>query len=164
MTDTTCPLTDVGNQFQQGQGSVMLKVNKMIADNYAMIGLFVLLMIAGGFIIWYFGNSFASTMYFYYSNKVDTSHAASLGNNSSVPSQDNYVYDDDEVPAPTDIKNYMEPGKKRFVKELEKVHNEYNQALDDQIRSMGRITNDAKVDEKVMYKTHDDYSYENPKY
>jgi hypothetical protein len=161
---TTCPLSGPG-QFTGG-GSIMLKIKKMIADNYAMIGLFVILSIILGFILQYFGKSLYKTIstYYMYRTPKSTTPIPSISNNSKIVAADNYIYDDEEEPTPDDIQKYMEAGKRRFVKDVEIVYDEYNKALDDELRTMGKVTNDAKIDSSIMFKTNDAYNYEINKY
>ena len=161
----TCPLTDP-NAFAGG-GSVMLKIKKMIADNYAMIGLFVILSIALIFIMHYFGKSLYSSISSYYMNKITKpgSPIPAVSNNSGTIAADTYIYDQEEEPVPDDVQNYMDTSKRRFVKEVESVYNEYNVALEDELRtSMGKVTNDAKIDSEILFNTNDNFSYTDNKY
>lgn len=152
----TCGLSDAPSQFT-GNGSILLKINKMIADNYAMLGLFVVIMIVLGLVAYFFGKRLYNTILSYYMNKVDVK-SSSLSNSNSKEF-DNYIYDTDFEPPPDDVLNYMEADKRKFVKDIESIHDEYNKAIETHIRSTGKADVDSRVDASVLFKTHDSYDY-----
>lgn len=148
-----------GDKVVMSVETIAMKVEKMISDNYSMLGLYVVFVIAIGFVIWYFGSSFIKRIRAYYQNKgASEKPVPSISNNMQNPEADNNDYDGNE-PQPDDVKVYMDKGKKKFVTELDSVYKDYNEAVGDFIRSTGKTAEDSDVDAGVLFRTHDDYDY-----
>lgn len=153
-----CPL----KSLEVTASSPIVKIQKMISDNYSMLGLYIVLAFACGVILWYFVKDFFKLISRYLSNK-SAATTTTIANSSYTldKNADDVVYDNDLDPIPQDVQKYMDTSKKTFVKEVEKVYQPYNDALADYITSMGKTENDNKVDSSILYKTHDDFSYKN---
>lgn len=139
----------------------IIKIEKMISDNYSMLGMFIIFLVAIGLIIWYFGSSLTKRLNAYYQNRINVGSATpTISNNVQNPEADNNTYDDDLEPQPDDVKDFMEPGKRSFVKKIDSVYKEYNEAIGDYIRSTGTTDEDGAVDSTILFSTHDTYNYE----
>jgi hypothetical protein len=139
--------------------TIVMKIDKMISDNYSMLSLYVVFIIAMGFIIWYFGSTLVRRIRTYYQNKGKVEDSTpSISNNVHNKEADNNDYDGND-PAPDDVKVYMDSGKKKFVADLDRVYGEYNDAMGDFIRSTGKTDEDGNVDANVLFRTHDEYKY-----
>ncbi len=144
-----CALETSGKQMTS---NVSMKITKMISNNYSMLAIYVVLMIALFIILWFFVKTTWRTLSSYYALKGD------------VPKkniENDYNYDEESLEDPS---KYMDPGKKRFVAEVDKTYRSYNEAMDANIKSSGRVDNDNMMDKSILFRNHDDYSYETTKY
>jgi len=140
--------------------TIVLKINKMISDNYSMIVMYILFLVGIAFIIWYFGKSLIARIAAYNQNKSKiVSGTPTISNNSQNKEADNNNYNGDE-PEPENIKDFMEPAKRKFAKDVEVVYKDYNQAINDFVATTGKADTDGVVDSSVIFKTHDNYKYE----
>lgn len=156
---SSCTL-DKGDTTNTTIETTIMKIEKMISDNYAMILVYVVFAVGIGFVIWYFGSSLIKRIKEYNANKsVKESSTPSISNNSQNAEADNNVYDGTE-PSPDNINDFMEPGKKGFVKQVDQVYKDYNKALKDFITSSGKKDEDAMIDVDLLFKTHDEYKYD----
>jgi len=138
-----------------------IKVRKMIADNYTILFTYLILVGIIAFIIYYFGKQIIVLMRQYFANRTtdDKSTIPASSNSSDTKEADNNNYDPDmEIPLENTY-DYMDPAKQNFVKSIDKVYQDYNQKMDDFVRSIGKTDNDNKVDAGILFKAHDDYRY-----
>jgi hypothetical protein len=123
----------------------------MIADNYTVIGISFLLVLALLVAGKYFGGQLKQTF-------VDFKKAKGyVTAQTTAKPIDDEVYDDDDTV--TDTTRYFGPGKKRFIKEMDAQYNEYNQQKSEYIKTTYNKPSDDVVDKSALYKKYDSYSY-----
>ncbi len=140
--------------------SSLMNIRKMIADNYSILFVYLLLLSIIVFVLYYFGKQLIVLIHQYYANKAtQIKTTLPMSNNTEDAAADSNNYDSDAELPPDNMNDYMEPGKKNFVKSLDKVYQDYNAKMDDFMHSIGKPDNDNKVDSGVFFKAHDDYKY-----
>ena len=133
----------------------------MIADNYFLLSTYVVLVIAIFLVLYYFSKHFITILIEYNNNKpkVDKSHIPSTSGNVDIKDADNNIYDTDAELPPDNPQDYMDLPKRSFVKDLDLKFKDYNEKVSDFMQSIGKETNDNKIDSGVMFARNDNYSY-----
>lgn len=145
---------------------VLQKINYMVNSNITILFILVLVIVVLGFGLYYFTKSLIKTLNNYYRYRVviDTSSSDSLKDKSA----DNEAYpdtsaeqDDDELRMVIDNTNFMPKSKRDFLAKLKIENTEYNREKTEFVtRRLNYQENDDIIDDKIMYKDHDNYSYE----
>ena len=149
-------------------------INNMIYNNWLIIGVFLLLLVALALSLYYFATSLISTISTYNTNRVTLKQFSKGGDSIKDTSADNELYpepidpDDVEpdfnVTPQIDPKKFMPRPKREFISELELQNVDYNKKKSDfLINELNYVENDDVVDDKVLYADYDDYKYGNDK-
>ena len=146
---------------------IMDKIDSMIHANYIVVGIFILILIAFGFALYYFAKSLITTITNYRTyNKELKGEVKGVGSSLKDTSADNEIYiepaspDDAEVETQVDPKKFMPRSRKEFINELETQNKEYNeQKTNYLVNQLNYPENDDIVDERILYKEYDNYKY-----
>ncbi len=153
----TPPCTSCGTKVGDFSGTIhIMKIKRMISENYLMISLCVMMLLVIGYLI-YFAIVQIIESVKVYRKAIKTE--STLSTSKSGNTQDNEVYDTDNPFNPVDPIRYFEPGKAEFVTNLERNYKEYNTLKSDYILSTYERTNDDVIDKTALYKKYDDYDY-----
>lgn len=151
MSSTPC-YTCGGNVADMSGVAQLKRIERLIADNYTVIGLSVGISVLLFIIIWYFGKQMYEVIRNYRKSYISLK--------SSMPSttDDSEIYDDDDKVY--DVAQYFDPGKNDFVKAVETAYKDYNKLKTDYIRTNHMDDNDDTIGKDTMfYKKYDDYQY-----
>jgi hypothetical protein len=145
---STPACSSCGTNVNDFSGEVqILKIKRMISENYLMILICIIMLIILGYLIYFAIKKIVNSVSVY--NKA-------LNKTNVTPTEDSENYDTSQVFNPI---AYFEPGKAEFVGDFEKRYNEYNQTKTDYIKSTYERQNDDIIDKSVLYKTNDNYDY-----
>lgn len=146
--------------------SMMLlkKLDSMIADNYTLLFVLVVIIVIIGLSMLYFINSLKTTLSVWWKNKSERAAGtldslASDNPRSKGDDNNNYYIDPRDDPESTDPFKYAPSSKLAYVKEMDAELSDYNQKKTEYIQEIFNKSNDDKVDRSVMYKDYDDYKY-----
>jgi hypothetical protein len=148
---TSAPCYNCGTNVNDFTGGSQLKrIERMVADNYTIIGIAIITFILLFIVIRYFAKQLYEVIK-NYQNSKKKQQAEKKG------VDDSEIYDEDEPPV--DTSKYMESGKTDFVKDLETAYKDYNKLKGEYIRTNYSKVSDDGIDKTAFYKKHDDYSY-----
>jgi len=146
-----------GNLADLSGTSQIKKIERLIADNYTVIGICIVIVIGLSVIVWHFGSQIYETIKNYKQSVLKFKGTTS----SSKTIEDNEVYDEDAKPY--DTTKYFESGKQDFVKSMETAYKDYNSLKSDYLRTNNKVANDDVVGkDTIFYKKYDDYEYKKP--
>lgn len=161
----SCSACDPGSCGKPADGTVLMKkIEYMIGDNYTLI--FILFLVLGilGLALYYFIKSLKDTLVNYYNakKKVETE---STGDDPRKAKDDNYTYHPTPKEDPEKQGSIPIPGQKgTFATDLEKRYEEVNKQKAEYIRAQyNGKENDDPIDQRTLFKGHDNYSYERDK-
>ena len=141
-----------------GLEAVLIMINKMRSDNYTFLFIYLMLFIALAVIFYYFVSHLVKTLLVYYRNKG----TKETTKNQYSSSTDDQSYEEDDVLIEVqDPKQFMDPGKKKFVAELDNTYKDYNRVMDEYMKSkLNKKDNDNTVNAGVLFEKNDNYVYE----
>lgn len=153
------PCSSCGTNINDFSGtSQLLKIQRMISENYLMIFVCIVMLIIIGYMLYFTINQIVDCVRVYHKAiNVQNVIGVSFKSNNI---QDNEVYESETPYNAFDPINHFEPGKAEFMSNLEKRYDDYNTAKSKYILSTYERTNDDIVDQKTLYKEHDDYDYQ----
>ncbi len=154
---TAAPCYNCGGNVADTTGMNQIKkLERLIADNYTVIVICIILSIVLFICLKYFGTQIYEVIQRYRKSAIQVK--------SGLPdvTEDTEIYDEDDKPY--DISKYFGQGKNDFVKSMEDAYKDYNKLKSDYIRTTYSKTNDDVIDkDTVFYGKYDDYDYPNPK-
>jgi hypothetical protein len=123
-------------------------IKRMLSDNYTLLFVFLFITIILVLILVYFFKQIQFTL---------KNYKKFIGNNETINTDtDNEIIDDDNI---TDPSKYQDPNKTSFYKSVKDLYNEYNTEKTNYIKTTYNKENDDYINEKMEYKTYDDYIY-----
>ena len=137
------------------------KINNMIADNYTLLFVLLVLIIIIGLALSYFITSLIKGLSSYFKAKQQYKFKEDIDNPRLREFDDNTFYEDTkEDPEFKDPTEYLDKNKKQVLKNMSNEYGEYNKLKSEYITSNynGR-QNDDVVDKTVMFKDYDNYKY-----
>ena len=142
--------------------NTLFQIRKMIADNYFLLTTYVVLFIAIAIVLYYFGKHFLNLIIEYNQNKPKAEKSALAANSGNVDMKeaDNNIYDLETELPPDNPQDFMDLPKRSFIKDLDTTFKDYNEKVTDFMNSIGKDSNDNKINSEVLFSRHDDYSYD----
>ena len=125
-------------------------ISRMLSDNYTLLIVFLVVTILLGVVLIYFVKQFRSTY---------TDYKKHLERSDQQQETDNEVELTDEERKLVDPVKYQAPEKTKFYDTVGDVYKEYNTEKTNYIKSLYGTENDDYIDEKMAYKSHDNYDY-----
>ncbi len=154
------PCYNCGGNLADLSGTAQIKkIERLIADNYTIIGICIVITLGLSFIIWYFGSQIYETIKNYKKSVIKYQGTDTTAQKLDL---DNEVYDEDGA-QPTDITKYFDSGKQDFVKTMDNAYKDYNTLKTDYLRTYNKSENDDVVNkDTIFYRKYDDYTYKKP--
>lgn len=147
-----------GNLTDLTGTSQLKKIERLIADNYTIIGICIVIVSVLSLVAWYFGSQLKEILKNYKNSLIKLKGTTK----SAKIDADNEVYDD-EASKPYDMTKYLDPGKQDFIKNMKNAYKEYNTLKSDYIRTNNKSDNDDVINkDTIFYKKYDDYEYKKP--
>lgn len=141
------------NKLDLSGDSLIEKINKLLADNYTVITIAIILIICSIILCFYFIKQLIKTIRSY----NDAVKRMSSIQKNKTP-DDNEFYDvDNNIINPM---NYYPENKKKFVKKIDQAYKVYNSEKDEYIRSTYTMQSDDTINQSSLYGNYDNYSYE----
>lgn len=140
------------NKLDLSGDSLIEKINKLLADNYTVITIAVILIIFSIILCFYFVKQLIKTIRTY----KDAVQRMAISKTTNPDDDESY----DEDSNFTNPMNYYPENKKTFVKKIDKEYKEYNKAKDDYIRNIYQKEPDDDINQSSLYGNYDNYSYE----
>jgi uncharacterized protein HemX len=141
----------------------------MITDNYTMLFVLVITVVALGVCIWYFISQLNKALKNYRESKREQDEVRKQSilklqvstKNISTNDGDNETYNDEEkIDMNEDRLQYMENPKRSFIQEFEKTYADYNRSKGEYMKtSLNVENNDDVIDRTALYSEYDDYTY-----
>lgn len=158
-TTAAPPCYNCGGNLTDLTGTAQIKkIERLIADNYTIIGICIVLVIVLSLVAWYFGSQLLETIKSYKKSLIK----ARGSDKSATVEIDNEIYDE-EATKPYDMTKYLEPGKQDFVKTMEDAYKDYNNLKTEYLRSNNKSENDDLITkDTIFYKKYDEYEYKKP--
>lgn len=146
------------------------KLSRIITDNYTIIVVFLIITIFLAMIIWYFARNLQTTLRNYrkFGKKFDISPAPTDNQYDKAADDENYDNNKKDVDMDVglmqvasreDPNDFMPKGKKDFIENVTNKYTDYNKEKTSYIRSTRKSTNDDIINDKMLYRKHDDYEY-----
>lgn len=148
------------------------KIQRMINNNIAIVLILVLLIGFLGVSLFYFGNALFTTLKNFYINREVSRSTPTSTNSLKDRKADNEIYEeasnpnDAELPetelkVEVDMKQFMPRYKKDFINALETGNKQYNEDKTQLMtKRLNYPENDDIVDQKILYKAYDNYTYD----
>lgn len=147
---------------------VLQALNTMINNNIVICFILSIIVTVLLFGLYYFTTSLIKTLNNYYSHRTVVSNSNS--DNVKDKSADNEIYpetidpnspdDDVDLSSAIDPRTYMPKTKREFLTKLKSENMEYNQDKTEfMTRRLNYDVNDDIVDDNILYKEHDNYTY-----
>lgn len=169
-----CPLNNL-NDPSLSPAVIVEKIQRMINNNIAIV--FILFLLIGflGVSLFYFSSSIFKTLKDYYINKGASKPDPKSSNSLKDKNADNEVYEEPSNPndAEVDTDNdtsfkidvdptqFMPKYKKDFLSALQTENKQYNEEKTQLMtKRLNYPVNDDIVDAKILYKEHDNYTYD----
>ncbi len=166
-----CPLDSL-NDTSLDPAVIVEKIQRMINNNIAIVFILVLLVIFLIVSLFYFGSSMFKTLKDYYINREVSKSDPSTTNSLRDKNADNEIYEeptneddadqtDAEFKIQVDPAKFMPRARRNFVKELDIENKQYNEDKTQfMTKRLNYPVNDDIVDEKILYKDYDNYTYD----
>lgn len=165
MTATGCDNACDPSGCLKADDSMMLlkKLEGMISDNYTMLFILFIILSVLLLALYYFGSSLIKTISIWWRNVQEKrgNGGKSSADNPRAKEDDNDIYYDNpkEDPNYADPFKYAPSGQREYVDNMDKAYKEYNDKKTSYITNTYQKQNDDIIDQKVIYKEYDNYSY-----
>ncbi len=155
----SAPCYNCGGNLTDLTGTAQIKkIERLIADNYTVIGICILIVSVLSLVAWYFGSQMYQTIKNYKKSLIKFKGTEQTKEFTA----DNEVYDD-EATKPHDMSKYFNAGKQDFVKTMENAYKDYNTLKSEYLRTNNKTDNDDVINkDTIFYKKYDDYEYKKP--
>lgn len=133
--------------------SQLMRINRLISDNYTLIIIAIISSIVLIFIIRYFGMELYKTIRDY---RKGSKKMKDTGGNNNIVNIDDEDYEDEESSKIYSPLPYYSEGKQSFLKNVDKNYKNYNK-----LKKSYTEADDDTIDESLLFKNYDDYKYAN---
>ncbi len=163
----TCPLNELNTTPGASSVTVMKQLDSMIKSNISIIFILLVVLLVLGFGLYFFSKSLFSTLSKYNTQKEMNRTTSSESLKDKAADNEEYIEQEQDDIEPDSFKMVADPSKfmpkpkRDFLKKLDIENREYNKEKTEFVtRKLNYGENDDVVDSKILYKDHDNYTYD----
>lgn len=132
---------------------VLVKINKMLKDNYGILFLFAILIIVFAYIFVYFLIEVIKVVIKFYKNRKIPKME------KTDDDDENYLFDPNDMIDPS---MFIDKNKRDYLDNIENSSANYNSEKEQWIKNQfGNKVEIDKINDDILYRKHDNYIYDN---